>query len=250
MKKKFLAVLLACMIAASVVPAAVSAEDSAVNQIPASTLEPAVVSDGQDTVTFNSEQTVTTEEQLKEAVAQGNSVITLGSDITLNSKLTVAQNVTINGAGYKLLADFSSVDSIIEINAGDKMVTISNIVLENITNAKHAINVYKSTNVTLGTITVKNLNSGLGLLVNASKVTATGDWLFENNVWGDNLLTANAINVGWGQNISDMQICEFDASSAKLNGVARIYTDHGDVERAVLFQNLLLVLRVIMLRQP
>lgn len=232
MKKKFLAVLLACMIAASVVPAAVSAEDSAVNQIPASTLEPAVVSDGQDTVTFNSEQTVTTEEQLKEAVAQEGSVITLGRDITLTSKLTVAQNVTINGAGYKLLADFSSVDSIIEINAGDKMVTISNIVLENITNAKHAINVYKSTNVTLDTITVKNLNSGLGLLVNASKVTATGDWLFENNVWGDNLLTANAINVGWGQNISDMQICEFDASSAKLNGVARIYTDHGDVERA------------------
>ena len=232
MKKKFLAVLLACMIAASAVPAVVSAEDSAVNQIPASTLEPAVVSDGQDTVTFNSEQTVTTEEQLKKAVAQENSVITLGSDITLNSKLTVAQNVTINGAGYKLLADFSSVDSIIEINAGDKMVTISNIVLENITNAKHAINVYKSTNVTLDTITVKNLNSGLGLLVNASKVTATGDWLFENNVWGDNLLTANAINVGWGQNISDMQICEFDASSAKLNGVARIYTDHGDVERA------------------
>ena len=236
MKKKFLAVLLACMIAASVVPAAVSANDG-------QTVSGPVVSDdvsvGDTGVDFEdgefadeADGVVKTEDELRTAVAQEGSVITLGSDITLNSKLTVAQNVTINGAGYKLLANFSSVDSIIEINAGDKMVTISNIVLENITNAKHAINVYKSTNVTLDTITVKNLNSGLGLLVNASKVTATGDWLFENNVWGDNLLTANAINVGWGQNISDMQICEFDASSAKLNGVARIYTDHGDVERA------------------
>ena len=236
MKKKFLAVLLACMIAASVVPAAVSANDG-------QTVSGPVVSDdvsvGDTETDFEdgefadeADGVVKTEDELRTAVAQEGSVITLGADITLKSTLNVANNVTIDGAGYKLLADFSSVDSIIEINAGDKMVTISNIVLENITNAKHAINVYKSTNVTLDTITVKNLNSGLGLLVNASKVTATGDWLFENNVWGDNLLTANAINVGWGQNISDMQICEFDASSAKLNGVARIYTDHGDVERA------------------
>ena len=179
MKKKFLAVLLACMIAASVVPAAVSANDG-------QTVSGPVVSDdvsvGDTGVDFEdgefadeADGVVKTEDELRTAVAQEGSVITLGSDITLNSKLTVAQNVTINGAGYKLLANFSSVDSIIEINAGDKMVTISNIVLENITNAKHAINVYKSTNVTLDTITVKNLNSGLGLLVNASKVTATGD---------------------------------------------------------------------------
>lgn len=242
MKKKFLAVLLACMIAASIVPAAVSANEgdsavvsadgSAVNQIPAAVLTPATVSDTQDVVAYGETEPVTTEDALRSAVAVEGSTVTLGANITLKSKLNVANNVTINGAGYKLLASFSSVDSIIEINAGDKMVTISNIVLENIANAKHAINVYKSTNVTLDTITVKNLNSGLGLLVNASKVTATGNWLFENNVWGDNSLTANAINVGWGQNISDMQICEFDASSAKLNGVARIYTDHGDVERA------------------
>lgn len=232
MKKKFLAVLLACMIAASVVPAAVSANDGQTVSGPVVSDDVSVGDTETDFEDGEADGVIDTEEELRTAVAQEGSVITLGSDITLTSKLTVAQNVTINGAGYKLLADFSSVDSIIEINAGDKMVTISNIVLENITNAKHAINVYKSTNVTLDTITVKNLNSGLGLLVNASKVTATGDWLFENNVWGDNLLTANAINVGWGQNISDMQICEFDASSAKLNGVARIYTDHGDVERA------------------
>lgn len=236
MKKKFLAVLLACMIAASAVSAVVSADGEQAVSGPVVSDDVSVGDTGVDfedgEFADEADGVVKTEDELRTAVAQEGSVITLGSDITLNSKLTVAQNVTINGAGYKLLANFSSVDSIIEINAGDKMVTISNIVLENITNAKHAINVYKSTNVTLDTITVKNLNSGLGLLVNASKVTATGDWLFENNVWGDNLLTANAINVGWGQNISDMQICEFDASSAKLNGVARIYTDHGDVERA------------------
>ena len=122
MKKKFLAVLLACMIAASVVPAAVSAEDSAVNQIPASTLEPAVVPDGQDTVTFNSEQTVTTEEQLKEAVAQEGSVITLGRDITLTSTLTIANNVTIDGGNHKLISGFSTLPG---QNSKKNLVTFS-----------------------------------------------------------------------------------------------------------------------------
>lgn len=243
MKKKFLAILLACMMAASVVPAAVSANEgdsavvsadgSAVNQIPASSFQPAAASDTQDAVTYGETKTVSNESSLRSAIAE-NAEISLSGDIQLTSKLDItANNVTINGNGHKITASNTLSGHIIDI-IGANGVKISNLVIDGTgaSGAKHGIDVYKSTNVTLDTITVKNLNSGLGLLVNASKVTATGDWLFENNVWGDNLLTANAINVGWGQNISDMQICEFDASSAKLNGVARIYTDHGDVERA------------------
>lgn len=186
MKKKFLAVLLACMIAASVVPAAVSAEDSAVNQIPASTLEPAVVSDGQDTVTFNSEQTVTTEEQLKEAVAQENSVITLGADITLKSTLNVANNVTIDGGNHKLISGFSTLPgqnfekNLVTFSTGSAGSVLKNVTIQTNQYNRNALNIW----CTNGTVTIENVTidhtssdsyGGAPLIVGSSSVKVVGN---------------------------------------------------------------------------
>lgn len=225
-KKRFLGVLLAFMIAAGSVPAAVSAGDADMNQ---PVVSDTVSQETENTVTFENAQTVYSEKELRNAVAIENNVITLGSDITLSNMLTIAQNVTIYGAGHRLSAAFSSAANIVKIIAGDKAVTISNVVLENTANAKHAINVYKSTNVTLDAITVKNLTNGLGLVVNASQVKATGNWTFENNVaWGT---IKNAINVGWGKTVT-MDKCVFDASEATFIGVQSIYTGSEDYTNA------------------
>ncbi len=184
MKKKFLAVLLACMIAASVVPAAVSAEDSAVNQIPASTLEPAVVSDGQDTVTFNSEQTVTTEEQLKEAVAQEGSVITLGRDITLTSTLTIANNVTIDGGNHKLISGFSTLPgqnskkNLVTFSTGSAGSVLKNVTIQTNQYNRNALNIW----CTNGTVIIENVaidhtlsDGGAPLIVGSSSVKVIGN---------------------------------------------------------------------------
>lgn len=172
-KKRFLGVLLAFMIAAGSVPAAVSAGDADVNQ---PVVSDTVSQETENTVTFENAQTVYSEEELRNAVAVENNVITLGSDITLTNTLNIAQNITIYGAGHRLSAAFSSAANIVEISAGDKAVSISNVVLEDAANAKYAINVYKSTDVTLDSIKISTLTSSVGLVVNASQVTATGNW--------------------------------------------------------------------------
>ena len=244
MKKKFLAVLLACMIAASVVPAVVSAEDSAVNQIPASSLQPATVSDAQDAVTYGetagestSVREVSNESDLKTAIDDANkgtiSTIRLtasfsvtGSNVGNNqSLLTITANdVVFDGNGQTLTVNCgNSAANFLGIN-GCSGVKVSNLTIVNGGQSKHAINVYKSTDVTLENVSMQNMG-GLGLVVNASTVTAVGTLSLKGNGWGD------CINVGWGSGISGAESCSFTSSAATLNGIG-VYIGLSDITNA------------------
>lgn len=121
-------------------------------------------------------------------------------------------------------------------NASANAVAIndaSGVTIQNLTvtrpddsQTKHGINVYKSTGVTLNNVNLTNMG-GLGLLVNASEVTATGTLTLSGNGWKD------IINVSCGKDISGVSHkSSFDASNATLTGVDLIYVDKGDLERA------------------
>lgn len=164
-----------------------------------------------------------------------------GDTIQLQSNLTVDEsvaanaaaitidknNITIDGQGHTLTVDSNNASAnAVGIN-GASGVTIQNLTITRPAEAhtKHGINVYKSTGVTLNNVNLTNMG-GLGLLVNASEVTATGNFSLSGNGWG------NKINVGWGGGISDVNKSSFDASNATLTGVDLIYVDKGDLERA------------------
>lgn len=164
-----------------------------------------------------------------------------GDTIQLQSNLTVDEsvaanaaaitidknNITIDGQGHTLTVDSNNASAnAVGIN-GASGVTIQNLTITRPAEAhtKHGINVYKSTGVTLNNVNLTNMG-GLGLLVNASEVTATGNFSLSGNGWG------NKINVGWGSGISDVNKSSFDASNATLTGVDLIYVDKGDLERA------------------
>lgn len=130
-----------------------------------------------------------------------------GHTLTVDSNNASANAVAINGASG---------------------VTIQNLTVTRPDDGqtKHGINVYKSTGVTLNNVNLTNMG-GLGLLVNASEVTATGTLTLSGNGWKD------IINVGWGKDISGVSHkSSFNASNATLTGVDLIYVDKGDLERA------------------
>ena len=75
-------------------------------------------------------------------------------------------------------------------------------------------------------VTLKNAQQ-LGLLVNASQVTATGTLTLAGNGWGD------VINVGWGSGIpATATESSFVADGAELVGVSSIYSDKQDMGNA------------------
>lgn len=105
-------------------------------------------------------------------------------------------------------------------------VTIKNVIMDAEKNAAGCIQFYATTNGQVENVTLKNAKN-LGLMINASTVTATGTLSLEGNGWGD------VINVGWGSGVPDsVTSCSLDVSKADLVGVDSIYADAGDVERA------------------
>ena len=110
------------------------------------------------------------------------------------------------------------------------LANAANTVINDVTmdanhNAYGCIQFYATTGGQVKNVTLKNAKN-LGLMVNASQVTATGKITLDGNGWGD------VINVGWGSNITNVESCSLDVSKATLVGVDKIYADAGDVERA------------------
>ena len=168
-------------------------------------------------------------------VAKAGDTIQLLSDLTVDTSVTNnaaaitidKNNITIDGQNHTLTVDSNNTNgNAIGIN-GASGVTIQNLTVTRPGGGqtKHGINVYKSTGVTLHNVNLNNMG-GFGLLVNASEVTATGTFTLSGNGWDD------VINVGWGNNISDVSKSSFDASNATLNGVDLIYVDNSDLSNA------------------
>lgn len=167
--------------------------------------------------------------------AKEGDIIQLQSNLTVDESVAAnaaaitidKNNITIDGQNHTLTVDSNNANgNAIGINDASG-VTIQNLTVERPGDGhtKHGINVYKSTGVTLHNVNLNDMG-GLGLLVNASEVTATGTLALSGNGWN------NTINVGWGSNISGISKSSFDASQATLTGVDLIYVDNSDLSNA------------------
>lgn len=175
----------------------------------------------------------TLEEAVTAVASATEKTITLINDVTLKSQVTLPEGVTLNGGNHTISAvapgegtNWASDGSnkyMILVSA--KNVTIKEVTMDANHNAYGCIQFFKTTDGKVENVTLKNAQN-LGLMVNASQVTATGTITLDGNGWGD------VINVGWGNNISGVNSCSLDVSKANLVGVDSIYADAGDVERA------------------
>lgn len=238
-KKQIVSLVMTTVMLTTSLPIAAFADEgstsSSVNTAP-------VVDAAGNTITVNADAASNAEQNtyntLQEAIdaAQPYDTIKIQSNLTVDASvanndaaITIAKNnLTIDGQDHTLTVDSNNANgNAIGIN-GASGVTIQNLTVTRPDDGqtKHGINVYKSTGVTLHNVSMTNMG-GLGLLVNASEVTATGNLALSGNGWN------NTINVGWGDGISDVSHkSSFDASNATLNGVDLIYVDKGDLERA------------------
>ena len=167
---------------------------------------------------------------LPEAV---NGVITLTEDVELSSQVTISKdNITIDGNGHTIsIANNVSWDA---DNSSKYMLLITgnNVTIKDVTinaesNASGCVQFYGATGGKIeGNVTLQGAKQ-LGLMVNASTVTATGTLTYLGNGWG------NAINVGWGSNVpGDPKSCSFDASDATFPVSVPVYTDVSDAANA------------------
>lgn len=224
MRRKFLSVVFCVCMMLTMAPFAFAAgETASVTTNPPSSSS----GSGSGSVTAG----ITTEDALKEAISNAataeNKIVTLDGDIDLTSQLTINTSITLNGNGHTIKANNASWSTdnsskhLVSIEAGSNEVTFNDVVFDCNSQADN-IQVYKSSDVTFNNITVQNSKSTYAdMIINASSVTVTGT-----------LTASKSINVGWGNSISDVSSCSFNAESATLEGVVAVYTGSDDVTNA------------------
>ena len=210
--KKLMSVLLALALVLAMVPVAASAADGDVAQV--------------------GNNTYPTLQAAVEALDENGGTITLLADVELSEQVTLPANTTLNGDDHTI----SVADDVTwsDANGSQYMLLCSGdgITIEDVTVdaegvAYGCVQFYASKEGTLTDVTLKNAQE-LGLLVNASQVTATGTLTLAGNGWGD------VINVGWGSGIpAETEKSSFTvAEGAELVGVSSIYSDEKDVDNA------------------
>ena len=161
-----------------------------------------------------------------------NGVISLTEDVELSEVAVLTEGTTLKGNGHTI----SVADDVTwsDANGSQYMllcfgdgITIEDVTVDAEGVAYGCVQFYASKEGTLTDVTLKNAQE-LGLLVNASQVTATGTLTLAGNGWGD------VINVGWGSGIpAETEKSSFTvAEGAELVGVSSIYSDSSDVTNA------------------
>ena len=209
--KKLMSVLLALALVLAMVPVAASAADGDVAQV--------------------GNNTYPTLQEAVKALDGNGGTITLLADVELSEQVTLPANTTLDGDDHTI----SVADDVTwsDANGSQYMLLCSGdgITIEDVTVdaegvAYGCVQFYASKEGTLTDVTLKNAQE-LGLLVNASQVTATGTLTLAGNGWGD------VINVGWGSSIPETATeSSFTATNATLVGVSSIYSDEDDVDNA------------------
>lgn len=226
MRRKFLSVVLCVCMMLTIAPFAFAAGETE-----SATTNPPSRSSGSGSGSGVVTAGITTEDALKEAISKAataeNKIVTLDGDIVLTSQLTINTSITLNGNGHTIKANNASWSTdnsskhLVSIEAGSNKVAFNDVVFD-CSNQADNIQVYKSSDVTFDNITVQNSKSTYAdMIVNASSVTVTGT-----------LTASKSINVGWGNSISDVSSCSFNAENATLEGVVAVYTDSDDVTNA------------------
>lgn len=227
MRRKFLSVVLCVCMMLTMVPFAFAAGETTESATTNQSSNSSGSGSGSGVVTAG----ITTEDALKEAISNAatteNKIVTLGGDIDLTSQLTINTSITLNGNGHTIKANNASWSTdnsskhLVSIEAGSNKVAFNDVVFD-CNNQADNIQVYKSSDVTFNNITLQNSKSTYAdMIVNASSVTVTGT-----------LTASKSINVGWGNSISDVSSCSFNAESATLEGVVAVYTGSDDVTNA------------------
>lgn len=177
--KKLMSVLLALALVLAMVPVAASAADGDVARV--------------------GEATYPTLQEAVKALDGNGGTITLLADVELSEVAVLTEGTTLKGNGHTI----SVADDVTwsDANGSQYMLLCSGdgITIEDVTVdaegvAYGCVQFYASKKGTLTDVTLKNAQE-LGLLVNASQVTATGTLTLAGNGWGD------VINVGWGSGI-------------------------------------------------
>lgn len=127
---------------------------------------------------------------LAQALASNDPVITLKEDVLLSGPIIINRAVEIDGQGHHLSATFSKTDTednaLIKVSNSDKTIRLHNMILDGTRGTNlHGVNAYRSSGLTLDTLTVTNFLSGV--VVNGSTVTIR-DITTSGNRW-------HAINV-------------------------------------------------------
>ena len=180
---------------------------------------------------FVNKQTNAVYSTIQEAInaASDGNTISLGADATTTAQITITKAITIDGNGHTISPTFSKAsgsdytnNSAIGIQHSD--VIIKNLILDGKNGGQsyptqlHGINVYKSTNVNLDTVTISHFG-GSGIVVNGSTVTAV-NLTTNGNGW-------NAVNVDPGKGVLDPSV--FTLTSGTLADINQIWSDGGNV---------------------
>lgn len=231
MRRKFLSIVLCVCMMLTMAPFAFAAGETGISETEIVTTNPPSSSSGSGSGSGVVTAGITTEDALKEAISNAataeNKIVTLDGDIDLTSQLTINTSITLNGNGHTIKANNASWSTdnsskhLVSIEAGSNKVAFNDVVFD-CNNQADNIQVYKSSDVTFNNITLQNSKSTYAdMIVNASSVTVTGT-----------LTASKSINVGWGNSISDVSSCSFNAESATLEGVVAVYTGSDDVTNA------------------
>ena len=231
MRRKFLSVVLCVCMMLTMAPFAFATGETGISETEIVTTNPPSSSSGSGSGSGVVTAGITTEDALKEAISNAataeNKIVTLDGDIDLTSQLTINTSITLNGNGHTIKANNASWSTdnsskhLVSIEAGSNKVAFNDVVFD-CSNQADNIQVYKSSDVTFNNITLQNSKSTYAdMIVNASSVIVTGT-----------LTASKSINVGWGNSISDVSSCSFNAENATLKGVVAVYTDSDDVTNA------------------
>ena len=135
---------------------------------------------------------ITTEEELRAAIANPEGEITLGGSIVLEAPLSIEKAVTINGAGHMLSAGYSQQESIVTLMPGATGSVLKDITITANETSKHTLNIWKAGEVTLENVALNHASAATGapLIINNSDVTIKGSFTMitgVNSWYGINL---------------------------------------------------------------
>ncbi len=156
---------------------------------------------------------ITSEEALKEAIANANEgdIINLDGDITLTAPLTIAKGITINGNGYTLTR-----------NTADKMFKVSSdATLKNITLDGNSQSITASHPMIL-------IDSGANLdMTGCTLKNAKNSYKYEDGITVDIARMGGAVNIMYGS--LNAENCDFEDNSTTSSngGGAAVYLGGG-----------------------
>lgn len=220
MKKRFLAVLTALCLTASLLPVTAFAGEEAGGVIYVGG------SAGDDSADGLTPETAVSTLTTAVSKAAPGGIVRFAGDVEMTETageagVVVEKSLTIEGGGHTLRASGMNQTSVLLVK-GAQGVAVRGLNIESDGSAKYGIQAYCSSQVALQDVAVSGVQS-YGLMVNASHVTASGRIDLTGNGF---------INVGYGTGISGDLGSGFDARDAQLVGVQAVWADAGDVERA------------------